>query len=300
LALARRLGVGVEMAVFVDSATTGTDSITTLAAELEDMSHLAVRWCVYRAREVYAGAPWPGADRPRLHAIAPGSVCVGTDGDFIFLGRFTGIPPAPADAVCFSINPQVHAFDEHSITETLGVHAQAVATARVIAMGRAVVVSPVTLRPRRNLYTSDGSAPRLDPDPRVKSLWCAGWTLVSLAQLALGGAARVTFHATHGPGGVAGTPTADVLRRALATRPTQLAPSVPQTPSASAARCLSPPPAKPSSSPITPPKASASSSPPETSQIQRKCSTSTDGDVSPQPSPRGAVSSIFRPTPSRP
>ncbi len=224
LALARRLGVGVEMAVFVDSSKTGTDSITALAAELEDMSHLAVRWCVYRAREVYAGAPWPGADRPRLHAIAPGSVCVGTDGDFIFLGRFTGIPPAPADAVCFSINPQVHAFDEHSITETLGVHAQAVATARVIAMGRAVVVSPVTLRPRRNLYTSDGSVPRLDPDPRVKSLWCAGWTLASLAQLALGGAARVTFHATHGPGGVAGTPTADVLRRALATRPAQLAP----------------------------------------------------------------------------
>jgi hypothetical protein len=119
-------------------------------------------------------------------------VGTGTDAFFTELNR--GRPDASAiDFACYSINPQVHAFDNLSLMENLQGQAATVATARTFLAGKPVAVTPVTLRPR----TSPAPA-----DPRQASLFGAAWTLGSLAYLAESGVASVTYYRTHGAEGV--------------------------------------------------------------------------------------------------
>jgi hypothetical protein len=115
----------------------------------------------------------------------------GTDGWFAEINRD---PPDPAslDYLTYSVTPQVHAFDDISLVETLEMQRLTVDSARALAAGKPIVVGPVTLRPRG-----------ADPDPRQGSLFCAAWTIGSLKQLALARADAVTYHEAFGPNGVA-------------------------------------------------------------------------------------------------
>ncbi len=96
-------------------------------------------------------------------------------------------PDATAmDAVVFPLTPQVHAFDDLSLIETLDAQGDMVATARSFSEGKPIVVSPITLRPRFNPDAQQPTvAQRLDGlpsnvDPRQMSLLAAGWMLGSV------------------------------------------------------------------------------------------------------------------------
>jgi hypothetical protein len=210
---ARALGVLLEIAVFLE------ESPRALQAQLERLqaAFVAVQppvaaWLVYPAREVFwGGSPTTevvAAVRPVLTALAPGApFASGTDADFIFLQR--NLPPLDlVDALAYSITPQVHAFDNLSLVETLGCQAATVASAARLGQGRPVFVGPVTLKLRRNPYATAAEPPtppgELPPqvDPRQLSLFGAGWTLGSVKYLAESGAARVTFFETTGWRGV--------------------------------------------------------------------------------------------------
>ncbi len=129
-------------------------------------------------------------------------IATGTRSDFIFVNRFPP-PDGPYDALTFAINPQVHAFDDASLMETLATQAVVMKSARRLAAGRPVVVSPVTLLPRFNPYaTAPQPWSRPPADPRQISLFGAVWTLGSIKYLAEGGAAAITYYETHGLGGV--------------------------------------------------------------------------------------------------
>jgi len=114
-------------------------------------------------------------------------VAVGTNGFFAELNRER--PPEGVQALpCFSLSPQVHAFDSLSLIENLEAQPQVVDGAHAFAQ-HAVVVSPITLRMRWNPSATD-TAPPLDAgelppevDPRQLSLFGAVWTLGSLATL---------------------------------------------------------------------------------------------------------------------
>ena len=125
----------------------------------------------------------------------------------------------------YAMNPQVHAFDDDSLVETLAAQASTVATARSFARGRQVVVSPVTLRQRFNPAATDTSAPvapgSLPPavDPRQMSLFGGGWTLGSIAALASAGAASMTYFETVGWRGVMEAGRGPLPARPFASRP---------------------------------------------------------------------------------
>jgi hypothetical protein len=210
---AHALGVPLEMAVFLH------ETPQALQAQLERLraAFVAVQppvsaWLVYPAREVFWGgsptAEIVAAARPVLTALAPDApFASGTDADFIFLQR--NLPPLDlVDALAYSITPQVHAFDNLSLVETLGCQAATVASAARLGEGRPVFVSPVTLKLRHNPYATAAEPPtppgQLPPpvDPRQLSLFGAGWTLGSVKYLAESGAARVTFFETTGWRGV--------------------------------------------------------------------------------------------------
>jgi D-apionolactonase len=110
--------------------------------------------------------------------------------------------------VCYSLNPQVHAFDNSSMVETLPSQAETVVSARSFSSGRPIMVSPITLRPRFNpdeswpaRQLSSGDMPP-QADPRQMSLFGAGWTIGSLKYLAQSGCDSVTYYEITGWRGV--------------------------------------------------------------------------------------------------
>lgn len=171
-------------------------------------------WLVYPAVELFLGGS------PTAQAVAwvknsgiaallqiPYILASGTDADFIFLQR--NLPPLEqVEAVCFAINPQVHAFDNASVMETLEAQPMTVANARQLSRGRPVLVSSVTLRPRHNPYAT-GAIPATplgelpsQVDYRQPSLFAAAWLVGSLRAMALGGASAVSYFETTGRRGL--------------------------------------------------------------------------------------------------
>jgi hypothetical protein len=131
----------------------------------------------------------------------------GTNAYFAELNRGR-LPLDLLSGVCYSLNPQVHAFDNVSLMENLAAQAETVRSAKAIAGGKRISVSPVTLRPRFN-PNATGPEPTQLPgelppqvDARQMSLFAATWTLGSLKYLSESGAFSITYYETTGWRGV--------------------------------------------------------------------------------------------------
>jgi hypothetical protein len=167
-------------------------------ALLRDWAPIVDRWLVYRMIEKATGAP---AALELRAALGPEAfVAVGTNAYFAELNRNRPFGDG-WDAACFSVNPQVHAFDDESVMANASAQFDAVRSAQRFLLGRPVVLSPVTLRPRFN-PDATGHVEPSEPDPRQRLQFCAAWTLASLSALARAEASSVTYFETHGAGGV--------------------------------------------------------------------------------------------------
>ncbi len=146
------------------------------------------RYMVFHRDDLSTSKRW--LDLARKHLARGVPIGGGTNQYFAELNR--GRPdPAAVDFLAYSVNPQVHAFDDMSILENAGGQGDTVRTAVRFGAGKPVAVSPVTLRPR-------GAG----PDPRQGSLVAAAWTVASLKSLAEAGASSITYFETHGAGGL--------------------------------------------------------------------------------------------------
>jgi len=111
-------------------------------------------------------------------------------------------------AVGFAINPQVHAFDNASIVETLPIHADAVNSARQFAGDRPLVIGPITMAPQLlDGVDQPGGPPMGGPlptyvDKRQVEPFTAAWTLGSIKYLADAGTHSATFFETVGWNGI--------------------------------------------------------------------------------------------------
>lgn len=196
------VGAGLEIALHL-----GAHPETELAELREHLavSHPAVvRWLVFRQGEKSSRAATVELARRLLADYAPGAAFGGgTNAYFTELNRER--PPLNAlDLVCYSVNPQVHAFDNLSLVETLAAQGATVQSARRFVGDTPIAVTPITLRAR---YNPNATGPEADPapgalpsavDPRQMSLFAAAWTTGSLKYLAESGAASVTYYETVG------------------------------------------------------------------------------------------------------
>ena len=210
---ARAIETGLEISVMADA--TGGDGLGRLATALREVRVPVERVLVFpameepitfprqdlattsevlaRAREAFAGA---GLD------VSLGG---GARTYFTEFNRASGTLPVGEMAVAgYTINPQVHAFDNASLVETLGTQAETVRSARAIVGDVPLAIGPVTLRPPFN-PNATGPAPEvgeheLPPsvDSRQLSLFAAGWTVGSLRHLAASGADSLTYYETTG------------------------------------------------------------------------------------------------------
>jgi D-apionolactonase len=182
---AAALGAKLHVAVFLsDDAAT---ELAALAGEVAAHPAPVSLWLIFHERETSTSAHWVRMAEAVLPGDAP--FAAGTDANFAELNRAR--PDATETALpCFSMNPQVHAFDDASMIENLGAQVATVESARQFAP-RPVVVSPITLRPRPQA------------DGRQRSHFAAAWTLGSLARLAaLDGIHSLTYFETTGERGL--------------------------------------------------------------------------------------------------
>ena len=131
----------------------------------------------------------------------------GTDAD-LYQFNLQRPPGGEADFVFWSMNPQVHAFDNASIAETPAAAAEQVRSVREYFPGKPVSVTPVTVKPRFNPVALQPEAPvrqgelPASVDVRQLSLFGAGWTLAMIKALSEAGAESVTLYETAGARGV--------------------------------------------------------------------------------------------------
>ncbi len=202
----RALDCPLELAITLSD--NASDSLAELAAALKRDQPQVCRVLVFHEHEGSTSPKWLNWARGRLGPIVPGALFAGgTNANFCELNRGRW-DLAPDEGVVYSINPQVHAFDEASLVENLAAQAETVRSAQAIAADRPVIVSPVTLKPRFNAVATEAEAepaPGELPgavDPRQMSLFGAGWTLGSIKALAESGAESVTYYETTGWRGV--------------------------------------------------------------------------------------------------
>jgi D-apionolactonase len=228
------LGARLEIALFL--AGNPNEELAHVARAVGEFNPDISHWLVFSQQDISTPARVMELARDILTPITPQTPFIaGTNAYFTELNRERP-PVAVADGVCYSINPQVHAFDLQSLVETLEVQATTVATTRTFAKrGEArgagagdlpIYISPVTLRPR---FNPNATGPEPDPapghppsqvDPRQMSLFGAGWTLGSVKYLAAPGGhpgvAGITYYETTGPQGVMereqGSPWHDTFR----------------------------------------------------------------------------------------
>ena len=204
---ATALGAGLELEVLTGDGGEGLERLVPVLAAL---GVPLARLLVFPASGLVTTAPVLDRARRLLTEAGSGApVGGGSRAYFTQLNRAAAeLPLAGMDVVGYSVNPQVHAFDEASLVETLAALATTVESARAIAGDRPLVVGPVTLRPRFN-PDATGPAPEVGPeelppsvDPRQLSLFAAGWTVGALRRLAAAGADALTFYETIGWRGV--------------------------------------------------------------------------------------------------
>lgn len=216
---ATALAANLEVALFLGEAPEA--QLQTLAERLPEIAPPVERWLIFHQEEKSTAARWVDLARQHLAQYDPAvPFGGGTNAYFTELNRER--PQAEQmDLVSYSLNPQVHAFDNASLVETLSAQATTVESARQFVGDTPVVISPVTLRPR---FNPNATGPEPDPapgelpaqvDPRQLSLFGAGWTLGSIKYLAESGVHSVTYYETTGPRGVmereAGSPQPELF-----------------------------------------------------------------------------------------
>ncbi len=226
---ASALGVPLEIALTLSDAA--ADELKGLVTVLEQASSrgpahgvrpTVCTWLIFHVAEKSTTEKWVNLARKYLTRYDPEArIGAGTNAFFAELNR--GRPPVGMlDLVSYSINPQVHAFDNASLVETLEAQASTVESARQFCGGLPLVVSPVTLKMR---FNPNATGPEPEPGPgelpwqvdeRQMSLFGAGWTAGSLKYLLESSVYSITYYETTGWLGVMetekGSPLPDKFR----------------------------------------------------------------------------------------
>ena len=204
LDVAGRVGCRIEAAVFAANARDSIwkDFESWLVEHQDQLARLLVFHPSEKATPTVLSAEVAAALQARQLEF---DIAYGTNAYFAELNR-NRFEIAGPGCVCYSINPQVHAFDNLSLCETLSAQPETVESAHAI-YGRDVVISPITLRPRFNPNATSaevsGSPPVPETDPRQSTDFAAAWTVGAVSRLLPDPRVRsLTFYETFGPRGI--------------------------------------------------------------------------------------------------
>jgi len=174
------------------------EQLKGLRAAVDKLKPNVSLWLVFHESEETTNEQWLVAARDALQSYAPNVLFSGGTLDwFTEVNRSRPAPNAPW-FTCYSLTPQVHAFDNMTLVENLEAQAFTVESAKRFSP-KPVVISPITLRMR----DKSGGPNASDIDPRQMSLFGAGWTIGSIARLTMTGHVHsLTYYETVGERGL--------------------------------------------------------------------------------------------------
>jgi len=203
---AHKIGINLEIALFLSNDAEA--ELQAFVKLLEQVKPPISTWLIFHKGEISTSENWILLARKYLqnydYNVKIGS---GTNVFFTDLNRSI-LPIHVMDLVNYSINPQVHAFDNLSLTETLAAQAETVKSARQFSNNKPIAVTPVTLQMR---FNPNATAPEAELEPgqlppqvdvRQMSLFGAGWTVGSLKYLCESETHSLTYFETTGWRGV--------------------------------------------------------------------------------------------------
>jgi hypothetical protein len=157
-----------------------------------------------------------------------GALLAGARSHFTELSRRRHSIPANADAITYSITPQMHATEVAHIVESLPMQRQTALNALRLGAGKPLHIGPVTLKARFNAVSTHGTydPPTLEAmttDPLQPEEFTAAWLLGSIEALTVPGVESISYFEASGPRGLisdAGDPTPafELLRNLAAMR----------------------------------------------------------------------------------
>jgi hypothetical protein len=196
--------IGARLLVALHSSDPATAELPLLRAAASELRVPVAAWLVFPEPGKAAPPGWLQQAKAAFKRHWPDlPFGAGTLANFAELNRARP-PEGSVEVLCFSVNPQVHAFNNRSLVETLETQPQMVASARQFAGSARIAVGPITLKPRFNAVATAPEGPpppgELPPqvDPRQCWPFAAAWTLGSIAQLAAADAEIATYYETTG------------------------------------------------------------------------------------------------------
>jgi hypothetical protein len=203
---AKDLSVSLEMALFLSDSAEA--ELKGLLKEITGSKPWVSSWLIFQTKEKSTQESAVRLARHILSSYDPkAKFGAGTNAYFAEFNR--GRPPVEAlDLASYSINPQVHAYDNATLVETLDAQRDTAESARHFVGKLPLAISPITLRPRFNpnaTGTQVEAPPEALPsqvDARQMSLFGGVWTLASIKNLGASGASSLTYYETSGWRGV--------------------------------------------------------------------------------------------------
>ncbi|TAP45092.1 hypothetical protein [Arthrobacter sp. S39] len=210
-------GAGLDIrAVTADPA----GAVAELAPYLAEAKRLAV---FHPASHVTEPDSWQEFKASVRAAGFGGSLLAGTRAHFTELNRDSSRTPSDADALTFSITPQMHSTEAAHIIDSVPMQRLAALNALQLAGGRPVHVGPVTLLPRFNAVATSGDDAEAEADELQDQPFTAAWMLASISALTLDGVASVSYFEASGPRGISDVdgrlnPAGELLKQLAALR----------------------------------------------------------------------------------
>jgi D-apionolactonase len=172
---AKAIGARIQAALFLS----GKEDLAAFASEVD--RQIIESCLIFHRHELSTSEQWLELASQLLPQT---KVVGGTNANFAELNRHR---PGAHFPTAFSINPQVHAFDDLSLIENLEAQPETIQSVRQFCPA-GIHITPVTLRPRSNPNATTLSVEPSDllpssVDPRQRTLFGAAWIAGSLARL---------------------------------------------------------------------------------------------------------------------
>ncbi|CAB4600407.1 unannotated protein [freshwater metagenome] len=181
--LSKKLGLKLDLAL----KATSVNQITEFLHSHEELTALVRNLLIFSKTHKVTPAEFVAAARELLGPQQ--IISAGTDLYFTEINRGSAVVPG-IDQINFSLNPQVHSFDDRTLIQNLATQEVIALNAARIAGSKGVSVGPITLRPRFNPNATQpdkdvsNTALPASVDSRQRTWFNEAWTAISIKYLA--------------------------------------------------------------------------------------------------------------------
>lgn len=181
--LSKKLGLKLDLALKARSV----NQITDFFHSNEELTMIVRNFLIFSKAHKVTPAEFVATAREFLSPEK--IISAGTDLYFTEINRGSAVVPG-VDQVNFSLNPQVHSFDDRTLIQNLATQEVIALNAARIAGSKRISVGPITLRPRFNPNATQpdkdvsNTALPASVDIRQRTWFNEAWTAISIKYLA--------------------------------------------------------------------------------------------------------------------